>query len=85
LPGDVADDDPCRTSTAENILIAFQVNDMTCGHCVSTVTKALKSVDQDAKVQIDLATHRVQIDPVTANAQELADAISEAGYTPVAV
>jgi copper chaperone len=56
---------------------------MTCGHCVSTVTKALKAADQDAKVQIDLATHRVQIEPATANQEELADAIKEAGYTPV--
>jgi len=64
-------------------MISFQVNDMTCGHCVSTVTKALKAVDQDAKVQIDLATHRVQVEPVSADADELADAIKEAGYTPV--
>jgi copper chaperone len=64
-------------------MISFEVRDMTCGHCVSTVTKALKAADQDAKVQIDLATHRVQIEPATANQEELADAIKEAGYTPV--
>jgi hypothetical protein len=44
-------------------VIAFQVNDMTCGHCVSTITTALKATDKDAKVQIDLATHRVQVEP----------------------
>lgn len=64
-------------------MIAFQVNDMTCGHCVSTITKALKAADKDAKVQIDLATHRVQVEPATAAVDELADAIKEAGYTPV--
>ena len=64
-------------------MISFQVNDMTCGHCVSTVTRALKAADKDAKVQIDLATHRVQVEPVLADAEELADAIREAGYTPV--
>ena len=64
-------------------MISFEVRDMTCGHCVSTVTKALKAADQDAKIQIDLATHRVQIEPATANLEELADAIKEAGYTPV--
>ena len=42
-------------------MIAFEVNDMTCGHCVSTITKVLKATDKDAKVQIDLATHRVQV------------------------
>ena len=45
---------------------------MTCGHCVSTITKALKAADKDAKVQIDLATHRVQIEPGAADAGELA-------------
>ena len=64
-------------------MIAFQVNDMTCGHCVSTVTKAVKSVDKGAAVTIDLASHRVEIEPTEANAQALSDAIKEAGYTPV--
>ena len=64
-------------------MIAFEVKDMTCGHCVSTITKALKGADKDAKVQIDLASHRVQIEPTEANASELSDAIKEAGYTPV--
>lgn len=66
-------------------MIAFQVNDMTCGHCVNTITKALKAVDAGARVQIDLASHRVQIEPTEADAAELSDAIKEAGYTPVAV
>lgn len=66
-------------------MIAFQVNDMTCGHCVSTITKALKWTDKDAKVQIDLASHLVQIEPAAAGAEELAEAIKDAGYTPVTV
>lgn len=40
-------------------MIAFEVNDMTCGHCVSTITKALQAVDKDAKVDIDLARRLV--------------------------
>ncbi len=64
-------------------MISFQVDDMTCGHCVSTITKAVRSVDQGARVEIDLAAHRVQIEPTEAGASELADAIREAGYTPV--
>ncbi len=66
-------------------MTTFEVNDMTCGHCVSTITKAVRAVDQGAKVQIDLATHRVTIDPTEAEAAELSEAIKEAGYTPVAV
>ena len=64
-------------------MISFQVNDMTCGHCVSSITKALKRVDPAAKVQFDLATHRVDIEPGEVDAAQLRDAIQEAGYTPV--
>jgi copper chaperone len=66
-------------------MITFEVNDMTCGHCVSTITKALKATDKDAKVQVDLATHRVQVEPRSADADELAEAIKDAGYTPLPV
>ena len=66
-------------------MIAFEVNDMTCGHCVGVVTKALHAVDRDAKVTIDLARHRVEIEPADADAQALRDAIAAAGYTPLPV
>ena len=64
-------------------MIAFEVNDMSCGHCVSTITKAVKETDQDATVRIDLATHRVEVDSAVASPDELAKIIEEAGYTPV--
>jgi copper chaperone len=64
-------------------MIAFDVQDMTCGHCVSTVTKAVQAADRDARVRVDLATHRVEIEPAAADAERLAEAIRAAGYTPV--
>lgn len=66
-------------------MIAFRVDDMTCGHCVSTLTTVLKRVDAGAKLQFDLATHRIEVEPSTANAAALSDAIKAAGYTPVTV
>lgn len=66
-------------------MIAFQVDDMTCGHCVSTITNALRSTDGDAKVRIDLATHRIEIEDASASPDELSDAIKDAGYTPVTI
>jgi len=66
-------------------MVTFQVNDMTCGHCIGTITKAVRSVDQGAEVQVDLATHRVQIESTEADAHALCDAIAEAGYSPVRV
>ncbi|MEO6078154.1 MAG: heavy-metal-associated domain-containing protein [Steroidobacteraceae bacterium] len=64
---------------------AFEVKDMTCGHCVSTITKAVKALDPGAKVQIDLATHRVEIESSGTLAAQWSDVIKEAGYTPVAI
>ena len=66
-------------------MISFQVNDMTCGHCVSSITKAVKALDRAATVQVDLSTHLVKIETTEADAVELSEAIKEAGYTPVAV
>lgn len=64
---------------------AFRVDDMTCGHCVSTITKAIKATDNGATVTVDLARHLVLVEPTEADAQELHDAIAEAGYTPLPV
>lgn len=66
-------------------MIAFEVKDMSCGHCVSTITKALKSADQHAKFTIDLARQQVLIESAEADPKALQDAIAEAGYTPVPV
>ena len=66
-------------------MVTFEVNDMTCGHCVSAITKAVRFADPGAKVQVDLATHRVQIEPTGSRADVLGDAIKVAGYTPVTV
>ncbi len=63
----------------------FRVEDMTCGHCASTITKALKDVDSNAKVTVDVARHLVTVDSSAADVQSLRDAIAEAGYTPVPV
>lgn len=66
-------------------MVTFQVNDMTCGHCVGTITKALKAVDANASVNIDLAKHLVEIESNGAGATELGAAINAAGYTAVPV
>ena len=62
-------------------MIQFQVSDMTCGHCAATITKAVKAVDGAAEVNIDLATHRVQV-ASRAAADVVQAAIREAGYSP---
>lgn len=66
-------------------MVTFEVNDMTCGHCVSSITQAVRAIDQGAQVTCDLASHRVRIEPTESNRPELIQAIREAGYSPVPV
>jgi len=64
-------------------MITFEVRDMSCGHCVAAITEAVRSVDPGARVEVDLAARAVRIEPAGADARALADAILDAGYTPV--
>ena len=63
-------------------MFEFHVEDMTCGHCVGTVTKAVKDADPTASVEIDLANHLVRVRG-SSDADAIEEAIREAGYTPV--
>ena len=60
-------------------MVELKVEGMTCGHCVSAVTRAVKGVDPSADVRVDLASGRVTVD---GGAPELAlrKALDEAGY-----
>lgn len=60
-------------------MLDFQVNGMTCGGCARAVTNAVKSVDDAADVQVDLASKRVTVKS-TADATKIRSAIAEAGY-----
>jgi copper chaperone len=65
-------------------VIAFQVSDMTSARCAGAITKALKALDHRALVRVDLATFTVEVEPSSANARQISDAIKRAGYSPVA-
>lgn len=60
-------------------MIKFEVKDMSCGHCVAVVTKAVKSVDPQAQVDVDLATKQVSVESASER-KVLAAALAEAGY-----
>jgi copper chaperone len=57
----------------------FTVEGMTCGHCEKAVTKALLSLDAQAKVVIDRAHNTVQVDSEKSR-EALAQAIADEGY-----
>jgi copper chaperone len=61
----------------------FDIPDMTCGHCVKTITQAVQSVDAAAKVQADLATHSIGVTS-SASVASLSAAIAAAGYANTA-
>ncbi len=57
----------------------FTVEGMTCGHCEKAVTKALLSLDAQAKVVIDRTHNTVQVDSEKSR-EALAQAIVDEGY-----
>ncbi|MEJ6783347.1 heavy-metal-associated domain-containing protein [Aminobacter sp. Piv2-1] len=60
-------------------MLKLNVPDMTCGHCVSVVTKAVQSVDAGARVDVDLKSQIVSI-ATSAEAARIAQALDVAGY-----
>jgi len=63
-------------------MTSFQVIDMTCNHCVKSITNSVHSVAPEAGVLCDVSTHTVSVsgehDP-----KRVEQAIKEAGYTPI--
>ncbi|MBA6118590.1 cation transporter [Pseudomonas sp. NC26] len=57
----------------------FNVQGMTCGHCVKAVTRALQEQDAQAQVDVDLAARQVRVQSSLAVEQVLA-ALREEGY-----
>lgn len=66
--------------------VEFLVPDMTCGHCVRTITQAVQSIEPLAQVVAQTDTKRVSIngssDAVVLESLALEQAIRQAGYTP---
>jgi copper chaperone len=68
----------------EQPMIELKVPDMTCGHCASTITRAVKALDPAAQVEISLEEHRVRVQG-KAEKEAVLRAIAEAGYSPQAL
>ena len=60
-------------------MLLFRVEDMTCGHCASSVARAVRDVDPKAKIDVSLAEKIVKVSPSEADAGEIVAAIQEAG------
>ncbi|KPG95044.1 copper resistance protein CopZ [Pseudomonas sp. RIT-PI-q] len=57
----------------------FNVEGMSCGHCVKAITQALQAKDPAASVRVDLAAKEVGVESALTTEQVIA-AITEEGY-----
>lgn len=63
-------------------MIQFNVEGMSCQHCVAAVTRSIQEIDAAAQVQVDLEHGRVVV-VSSETIDALKEAIDEAGYTVV--
>lgn len=59
----------------------FHIDNMACGGCARNVTKAIRSVDPQAKVDIDLGLKRVTVESAV-DQSAIAATLAGAGFAP---
>ena len=62
----------------------FTVPSMTCNHCVMTITKAIKQIDEDAELNFNLADHALKV-ASSISAERIKESIEQSGYEVAAV
>ena len=60
-------------------MIELKLPDMTCGHCVKSVTGTVQKLDPQAKVECDLPSHSVRIES-TLPRERVVQALAIEGY-----
>jgi copper chaperone len=63
-------------------VLVLKVPEMSCGHCVATIEKAVRSVDPSAQVAADVVAKSVRVE-TSAPEAAIRAAMSEAGYESV--
>ena len=64
-------------------MLTFRVDDMTCGHCASAITRAVHVLKPGATVAVDLAQRLVSVGVAEVEAKSVMATIRHAGYSPV--
>lgn len=57
---------------------------MSCGHCVRAVEGALKELAGIERADVSVGRATVRFDPTRTSEQAIAEALTEAGYPPLA-
>ncbi len=60
----------------------FDVQGMSCNHCAKAVTQAVQQLDPQARVLVDLASKKVEVESAQAR-EAIAKAIADEGYQVV--
>ena len=78
---------PAERTTSSRSAVTYQVEGMTCGHCASSVTEELTTVDGVSAVHVDLVAGGISTVTVTADralsVEAVRAAVEAAGYTLV--
>jgi copper chaperone len=61
----------------------FDIDGMSCNHCAKSVTKAVLLLDPQARVQVDLAGKKVEVES-SHTREEIARVIADEGYAVAA-
>ncbi len=64
--------------------LTMDISGMTCGHCVSSVTRALKGLDGVTVEQVTLGKATVDYDASATSPIRITQAVEEEGYGVVA-
>ena len=62
--------------------LMLNIDGMSCGGCVKSVTRILADIDGVAKAEVSLENKNavIEFDPATTNASALIDALEDGGY-----
>ena len=60
---------------------AFQIHSRTSGSCAGRITRAIKDLDPQARLEVDVKQRTMRID-TTEDRPSLVAALTEAGYPP---
>jgi copper chaperone len=64
--------------------LTMKVAGMTCGHCVSQVTRALESLDGVRVQKVEVGAAAFEYDPAATTEERIKQAIEDQGYSVTA-